>query len=109
MADRVGVINNGRLVLVEEKTALMRKLGKRRLALMLSEPLSELPASLAGWPLELDQNGQRLTYTFNADVGGASIPRLLERLGELGIDFRDLETSTSTLEDIFIDVVGQNA
>ncbi len=109
MADRVGVINNGRLVLVEEKTALMRKLGKRRLTLTLHEPLFELPASLAGWPLELDQSGQRLAYTFNADAEGAHIPRLLERLGELGIDFRDLETSTSTLEDIFIDLVGQGA
>ena len=109
MADRVGVINNGRLVLVEEKTALMRKLGKRRLTLMLRQSLSALPGSLAGWPLELDQNGQRLTYTFNVETDGAGIPRLLERLAELGIDFRDLETSTSTLEDIFIDVVGQGA
>ena len=109
MADRVGVINNGRLVLVEEKTALMRKLGKRRLTLMLRQSLSALPPSLAGWPLELDQDGQRLTYTFNVETDGAGIPRLLERLAELGIDFRDLETSTSTLEDIFIDVVGQNA
>jgi len=109
MADRVGVINNGRLVLVEEKTALMRKLGKRRLTLTLHQPMAELPASLAGWPLELDQSGQRLTYTFTADGEGAGIPRLLERLGELGVDFRDLETSTSTLEDIFIDLVGQGA
>jgi ABC-2 type transport system ATP-binding protein len=109
MADRVGVINNGRLVLVEEKTALMRKLGKRRLTLTLHKPLSELPASLADWPLELDQNGLRLTYTFNADAEGAGIPLLLERLGKLGIGFRDLETSTSTLEDIFIDLVGQSA
>jgi ABC-2 type transport system ATP-binding protein len=109
MADRVGVINNGRLVLVEEKTALMRKLGKRRLTLTLHQPLSELPASLAGWPLELDQGGHRLAYTFNADTEGAGIPRLLDRLSGLGIDFRDLETSTSTLEDIFIDLVGQGA
>ena len=109
MADRVGVINNGRLVLVEDKTALMRKLGKRRLTLMLRQSLLALPASLAGWPLELDQDGQRLTYTFNVETDGAGIPRLLERLGELRIDFRDLETSTSTLEDIFIDLVGQGA
>ena len=109
MADRVGVIDNGRLVLVEDKTALMRKLGKRRLILTLHKPLSELPASLAGWPLELDHAGLRLTYAFNADAEGAGISRLLERLGELGIDFRDLETSTSTLEDIFIDLVGRSA
>ena len=109
MADRVGVINNGRLALVEEKTALMRKLGKRRLTLMLRRSLPALPATLAGWPLELDQDGQRLTYTFNVETDGAGIPRLLERLAELGIDFRDLETSTSTLEDIFIDLVGQSA
>ena len=108
MADRVGVINNGRLVLVEEKTALMRKLGKRRLTLMLRHSLSALPASLAGWPLELDQNGQRLTYTFNVETDGAGIPpaRTPRRTGDR---FRDLETSTSTLEDIFIDVVGQGA
>ena len=109
MADRVGVIDGGRLVLVEEKTALMRKLGKRRLTLTLRKPMSTLPSSLSDWPLELDADGQRLTYTFNADAEGGGIPVLLRRLGDLGVGFKDLETSTSTLEDIFIDLVGRAA
>ncbi len=71
--------------------------------------MSNLPAALADWPVELEENGQRLTYAFNADGERAEIPRLLERLGELGVGFRDLETSRSTLEDIFIDLVGQGA
>ena len=74
MADRVGVINNGRLVLVEEKAALMRKLGKRRLTLTLRKPLSELPASLADWPLVLDETAERLAYTFNADAKAPAFP-----------------------------------
>jgi ABC-2 type transport system ATP-binding protein len=68
-----------------------------------------LPAALADWRLELDENGRRLTYCFDADSEGAGIPVLLRRLGELGVDFRDLETSTSTLEDIFISLVGRAA
>ena len=109
MADRVGVIDKGRLVLVEEKAALMRKFGKRRLTLTLRQPMSALPAELADWPLELAENGLRLTYTFNADGACAGIPRLLERLNALGIEFHDLETSRSTLEDIFIELVGPGA
>jgi ABC-2 type transport system ATP-binding protein len=109
MADRVGVINDGRILLVEDKAALMRKFGKRRLTLMLRKPMHGLPAALADWRLELDENGRRLTYCFDADSEGAGIPVLLRRLGELGVDFRDLETSTSTLEDIFISLVGRAA
>jgi ABC-2 type transport system ATP-binding protein len=109
MADRVGVINDGRILLVEDKAALMRKFGKRRLTLMLRKPMHGLPAALADWPLELDEDGRRLTYSFDADSEGAGIPVLLRRLGELGVDFRDLETSTSTLEDIFISLVGRAA
>ncbi len=109
MADRIGVINGGRLVLVQEKTALMRKLGKRHLTLTLRKPMDSLPPELADWPLELGESGRRLIYTFNADAEGASIPLLLRRLGELGVDYRDLETSASTLEDIFIDLVGRGA
>jgi ABC-2 type transport system ATP-binding protein len=109
MADRVGVINGGRIILVEEKTALMRKLGKRRLTLTLRTPMSSLPAALAGWPLELADGGQRLTYSFHADAEGAGIPVLLKRLGEIGVDFKDLETSTSTLEDIFVGLIGRAA
>ena len=109
MADRVGVINDGRILLVEDKAALMRKFGKRRLTLTLRKPMHGLPAALADWPLELDENGRRLTYSFDVDSEGAGIPMLLQRLGELGVDFRDLETSTSTLEDIFISLVGRAA
>jgi ABC-2 type transport system ATP-binding protein len=108
MADRVGVINGGRLVLVEEKTALMHKLGKRRLTLKLHEPMTALPPSLANWPLALEDGGNRLTYTF-ANAEGGGIPALLRRLGEIGVDFTDLETSTSTLEDIFVGLIGRVA
>ncbi|MFZ2104472.1 MAG: ABC transporter ATP-binding protein [Roseiarcus sp.] len=108
MADRVGVINGGRLVLVEEKTALMHKLGKRRLTLKLHEPMTALPPSLANWPLALEDGGNRLAYTF-ANAEGGGIPALLRRLGEIGVDFTDLETSTSTLEDIFVGLIGRAA
>jgi ABC-2 type transport system ATP-binding protein len=110
MADRVGVINGGRLVLVEEKTALMRKLGKRRMTLTLTQPISALPAALADWPLALEENGSRLTYSFGASAADhASIPALLRRLGELGLNFRDLETTQSSLEDIFVSLVDRAA
>ena len=109
MADRVGVINDGRILLVEDKAALMRKFGKRRLTLMLRKPMHGLPAALVDWSLELDKSGRRLTYSFDADSDGAGIPVLLRRLGELGVDFKDLDTSTSTLEDIFISLVGRAA
>jgi ABC-2 type transport system ATP-binding protein len=109
MADRVGVINNGRIVLVQEKAALMRKLGKRRLTLALQEPLPTLPAELAGWPLELEDSGRRLSYRFDAAAEDTGVPTLLRRLGEIGVDFKDLDTTTSTLEDIFVDLVGRAA
>jgi ABC-2 type transport system ATP-binding protein len=109
MADRVGVINNGRILLVEDKAALMHKFGKRRLTLTLRKPMDGLPAALAEWTLALDESGRRLTYSFDADSQGAGIPLLLRRLGELGVDFKDLDTSSSTLEDIFISLVGRAA
>jgi ABC-2 type transport system ATP-binding protein len=109
MADRVGVINHGRIVLVDEKAALMRKLGKRRLTLALQEPLPALPAELAGWPLELEDNGRRLSYRFDAAAEDTGVPTLLRRLNEIGVDFKDLDTATSTLEDIFVDLVGRAA
>jgi ABC-2 type transport system ATP-binding protein len=109
MADRVGVINNGRIVLVEEKAALMRKLGKRRLTLALQKPLRTLPTELAGWPLELEEDGRRLSYRFSAGAEDTGVPTLLRRLNEIGIDFKDLDTSTTTLEDIFVDLVGRAA
>jgi ABC-2 type transport system ATP-binding protein len=109
MADRVGVIDNGRILLVEDKAALMHKFGKRRLTLTLRQPMDELPAALAEWTLALDESGRKLTYSFDADSQGAGIPVLLRRLGELGVDFKDLDTSSSTLEDIFISLVGRAA
>jgi ABC-2 type transport system ATP-binding protein len=109
MADRVGVINNGRILLVEDKAALMHKFGKRRLTLTLRQPMDELPVALAEWTLALDDSGRKLTYSFDADSQGAGIPVLLRRLGELGVDFKDLDTSSSTLEDIFISLVGRAA
>jgi len=109
MADRIGVINGGRIILVEEKSALMRKLGKRRITLTLREPLSSLPDSLASWPLELHDGGRKLTYSFAADAEGAEIPLLLNRLSESDVHFKDLNSSATTLEDIFIDLVGDGA
>jgi ABC-2 type transport system ATP-binding protein len=109
MADRVGVINNGRIMLVEDKVALMRKLGKRRLTLALQKPLSALPNELAGWPLELEDDGRRLSYRFSAGAEDTGVPTLLRRLNEIGVDFKDLETSTTSLEDIFVDLVGRAA
>ena len=109
MADRVGVINKGRIVLVDEKAALMRKLGKRRLTLALQKPLPALPKELEGWPLELEDQGRRLSYRFDASAEDTGVPTLLHRLNEIGVDFHDLETSTTTLEDIFVDLVGRAA
>lgn len=109
MADRVGVIDGGRIVLVEEKSALMRKLGKRRMSLTLSKPLTELPSALSDWPLTLEDEGARLTYRFEANAADTGIPALLRRLGELGIEFKDLDTARSSLEDIFVSLVDRAA
>jgi ABC-2 type transport system ATP-binding protein len=109
MADRVGVINRGKIVLVEDKVALMRKLGKRRLTLALQKPLLALPSELAGWPLELEDGGRRLSYRFSAGAEDTGVPTLLRRLNEIGVDFKDLDTSSTSLEDIFVDLVGRAA
>jgi ABC-2 type transport system ATP-binding protein len=109
MADRVGVINRGKIVLVEDKVALMRKLGKRRLTLALQKPLLALPSELAGWPLELEDDGRRLSYRFSAGAEDTGVPTLLRRLNEIGVDFKDLDTSSTSLEDIFVDLVGRAA
>jgi len=105
MADRVGVIDHGKLLLVEDKAALMRKLGKRRLTVVLHEPMAELPAALADWPLALEDDGHKLVYTFDAETEATGIPGLLRKLDELGIDYRDLDTARSSLEDIFVGLV----
>jgi ABC-2 type transport system ATP-binding protein len=107
MADRVGVINGGKILLVEGKAALMRKLGKRRLALTLQEPMTALPEGLADWSLTLEQDGCRLVYSFDAGDKDTGMPSLLRRLDELGIAFKDLDTSRSSLEDIFVGLVGR--
>ncbi len=109
MADRVGVINKGRIVLVEDKAALMKKLGKRRLTLTLHDPLPALPPELSGWPIELEDGGRRLSYRFDASAEDTGVPTLLRTLAELGVDFKDLETTTTSLEDIFVDLVGRAA
>jgi ABC-2 type transport system ATP-binding protein len=109
MADRVGVIAQGRILLVEETVALMRKLGRRRLTLVLQHPLASIPAELTPWKLELDRDGRLLSYEFDANAEDTRIPALLRRLGELGIDFKDLDTSRSSLEDIFVSLLATNA
>jgi ABC-2 type transport system ATP-binding protein len=105
MADRVGVIDHGKLLLVEDKAALMRKLGKRRLTVMLHEPMAELPVALADWPLALEDDGHKLIYTFDAESEATGIPGLLRKLDGAGIDYRDLDTERSSLEDIFVNLV----
>jgi ABC-2 type transport system ATP-binding protein len=109
MADRIGVIDKGRILLVEEKAALMRKLGKRRLTLRLHKPLAAVPGALAGWPVVLEDDGLRLTYSFNAAADDTGVPTLLRLLAEAGIDFADLETTATSLEDIFVDLIGGQA
>jgi ABC-2 type transport system ATP-binding protein len=105
MADRVGVISKGEIVLVEEKAALMQKLGKKQLTLQLQNPLAALPPHLAAPGLDLSQDGTQLVYTFDTKSEQTGIADLLRRLGENGIDFKDLHTSQSSLEDIFVDLV----
>jgi ABC-2 type transport system ATP-binding protein len=104
MADRIGVINKGELILVESKVALMKKLGKRQLTLTLVGPLAQLPSELSAWPLVLAQGGTQLDYSFDAGAE-ASVSALLQRLAELGIAFKDLSTHESSLEDIFVSLV----
>lgn len=105
MADRVGVISKGELVLVDEKAALMRKLGKKQLTLHLREAISAVPEGLNGYSLELSGDGSALTYTFDGQADESGIPDLLKRLGEIGLDFKDLNTEQSSLEDIFVSLV----
>ncbi len=105
MADRIGVISRGEIILVEGKAALMRKLGKKQLTLTLQEPLAAIPGELAREPLELSADGTELTYTFDASADRTGIAGLLRRLGEHGIDFKDLKTQESSLEEIFVSLV----
>jgi ABC-2 type transport system ATP-binding protein len=108
MADRIGVINKGEIILVEEKTVLMKKLGQKRLTLQLRHPLPRIPADLAEWQLELTADGTELVYTFDTQRERTGIATLLSKLGEHGISIRDLQTSESSLEDIFVSLVSSN-
>ncbi len=107
MADRIGVINHGKLIVVEDKATLMKKLGRKQLTLQLQEPMQEIPPALRDWPLNLKAGGNELEYTFETEDEGTSIPSLLRRLNELGIGFRDLHTEQSSLEDIFVSLIGK--
>ncbi|AXV15570.1 multidrug ABC transporter ATP-binding protein [Neorhizobium sp. SOG26] len=109
IADRVGVINGGKLLLIEEKNALMRKLGRKQLRLELAEPLATLPASLAAYDLALSDDGSALVHEYQGDEGQGSIASLLAMLAAEDIHFKDLSTRQSSLEDIFVALVAQQA
>jgi ABC-2 type transport system ATP-binding protein len=105
MADRVGVINHGELILVEDKNLLMRKMGKRQLIVHLQNPIESLPTALNGDPVELSSDGAELIYTFDTASDDTGIAKLLRRLEDSGVDFKDLQTRESSLEDIFVSLV----
>jgi ABC-2 type transport system ATP-binding protein len=105
MADRVGVIRRGELILVEEKSALIKKLGKKQLTLNLSEPMDAVPPQLSDWGVSLQADGSELVYSFDGTADRTGIPSLLRRITDLGIGFKDLHTSESSLEDIFVGLV----
>ena len=109
MADRIGVINKGRIILVDDTSALLKKLGKKHLKLQLQNPIKVLPSGLGEFPLELSENGEVLIYHFDSHAETSGIARLLKRLAEEGIEFKDLETKQSSLEEIFVGLVGKNS
>ncbi|TMH10787.1 MAG: ABC transporter ATP-binding protein [Betaproteobacteria bacterium] len=109
MADRVGVISKGELILVEQKTELMRKLGKKQLTLQLQHPLAQVPPDLDGRDLALSSDGCELTYTYDAQGERVGIAELLKNLGDAGIQFKDLHTTQSSLEDIFVSLVSDRS
>ena len=107
MADRVGVIRQGELIVVDEKQALMHKLGKKELRLQLAEELAAIPAKLGEWELQLSDDGRELTYVFDARAGRTGIPSLLATMRDLGIVFKDLDTHQSSLEEIFVELINE--
>ena len=107
MADRVGVIAKGEIILVEEKNELMRKLGKKQLVLQLSAPLAEVPPELSAYNLQLGADGHELTYTYDTRAERTGITTLLNDMRAAGVTFKDLSTMQSSLEDIFVDLVRQ--
>jgi ABC-2 type transport system ATP-binding protein len=109
MADRIGIISNGKIILVDDKHVLMQKLGKKQLRLQLQTPLSHLPSELVGYPVELSSDGIELIYTYDTQGEHTGITMLLRTLNEHGIDFKDLQSSQSSLEDIFVNLVRTRA
>jgi ABC-2 type transport system ATP-binding protein len=107
MADRVGVISKGKLILVEDKAALMKKLGKKQLTLRLQEPMDRLPEELSESRLALKSEGNQLEYTFDANAEHTGVPSLLRRMTDMGIGFKDLHTRQSSLEEIFVGLVSE--
>ena len=107
MADRVGVISRGELIAVDEKKALMAKMGRKTLDIMLAEPLPQVPAELGEWKVELADDGHMLRYEFDSHAERTGIASLMRRLGDLGIAYKDLSTHQSSLEDIFVELVHQ--
>ncbi|KAG0162293.1 hypothetical protein DFQ30_002390, partial [Apophysomyces sp. BC1015] len=105
MADRIGVIRNGEIILVDQKTELMRKLGKKQLTLQLHAPLARVPEQLAAYRLELARDGNELIYTYDERAEHAGIIELLRALDDANIGFKDLRTTQSSLEDIFVSLV----
>lgn len=105
MADRIGVMSKGEIILVEDKSELIRKLGKKQLTLQLQHPLQHVPAAFAAYGLQLSEDGWELTYTYDTQGERVGIVALLKDLGEAGISFKDLRTSQSSLEDIFVNLV----
>ncbi|WP_376960583.1 ABC transporter ATP-binding protein [Azospirillum sp. A26] len=109
MADSIGVISGGRIILVEEKAALMQKLGKRQLTLQLQSPLTAIPAELADYPLTLSEGGRELVYSFDTQQERTGIAGLLRKLGDHGITYTNLRTEESSLEEIFVNLVRERA
>jgi ABC-2 type transport system ATP-binding protein len=109
MADRVGVINRGELIVVEEKTTLMHKLGRKRLRLQLNAPLAALPEALAGYHLELNGKGDEILYTYDTQAERTGITKLLHDVTAAGIRFKDLSTHQDTLEQIFVQLLKEGA
>ncbi len=105
MADRIGVINNGELIIVEDKATLIKKLGKKQLTLNLQEPLEAIPTELSEWSLALKAGGAELEYTFDVNDEHTGVPSLLRRMSDIGIGFKDLNTRQSSLEEIFVSLV----
>ena len=109
MADRIGVIDKGALVVVDEKAQLMRSLGAKHLVVHLAQPMESIPSALSAWRLALGNGGRDLELTYDAREGSAGIPAFLRRLDALGIGYSDLETRETSLEEIFVSLVGARA